>query len=116
MDHKKRTSVHRRDGSGHLDAAYAAKLRELGGDTARIKEPEGFVHESHSSDPLAEELGESFVRAVTSGEDAEVESLDAVVVEEEGGPFVTTNAKDEFASGTDESNPEDAFREPFPTV
>jgi hypothetical protein len=38
------------------------------------------------------------------------------VPEEDGGPFVVTRDEDELAGGTDESNPEDATREPFPTT
>ena len=33
---------------------------------------------------------------------------------EVGGPFVVTTGGEEFAEGTDESNPEDAEAEPFP--
>ena len=32
--------------------------------------------------------------------------------EEDGGPFVTASARSQYGSGTDESNPEDAEREP----
>jgi hypothetical protein len=65
-------------------------------------------------DDLAEMRGEDFVRAATTGEDVEDESLDEVVPEEYGGPFVETAASEEFAMGPDESNPEDAMAEPLP--
>ena len=42
--------------------------------------------------------------------------LDQVVEEEQGGPFVETNGAQEFAPGTDASNPKSAKREPFPTT
>ena len=42
------------------------------------------------------------------------ESGDEVVPEELGGPFVETSASEEFASGTDESNPFDAETEALP--
>lgn len=66
------------------------------------------------SDDLAEMRGEDFLRGATSGEDAEEDTLDQIVPEELGGPFVETNASDEFALGTDESNPVDAEPEALP--
>jgi hypothetical protein len=66
-------------------------------------------------DDLAEELGEDFVGAATSGESVD-DARDEPVPEEDGGPFVTTTAESQFAHGTDGSNPEDAEREPFPTT
>ena len=71
---------------------------------------------TRSKDDFAEELGEDFVGSATSGEEQTLEARDAVVDEESGGPFVTTPAKREFAEGLDASNPEDAEREPFPSV
>jgi hypothetical protein len=68
-----------------------------------------------ASDELAEELGEGFVLGVTSGEDTE-ELYERERPEEEGGPFVETSGKTEFAYGTDESNPEDAEPAPWPAV
>ena len=53
---------------------------------------------------------------MTSGEDQSSRLQDLEVEEENGGPFVTTSAREEFARGTDESTPADAFREPFPTT
>lgn len=107
-------SLKRRDGAGHLDPAYGAKLYELSEQSAPDKDGVGFIPEMRSTDVLAEELGESFVRSATSGEDDETAALDAVVAEELGGPFVPTTGSDEYAQGTDESNPEGADREPFP--
>jgi hypothetical protein len=37
-------------------------------------------------------------------------------IEELGGPFTASSAKDEFAYGTDDSNPTDAAAEAFPTT
>jgi hypothetical protein len=65
-------------------------------------------------DDLAETLGEEFIQAATSGENQTEETLDQVVPEEIGGPFVETSADEEFADGTDESNPSDAEQEPMP--
>ena len=68
------------------------------------------------SDDLSERLGEEFVTAATSGEDPDDERLDETVPEEIGGPFIETTADEEMAFDTDESNPSDAKREPFPRV
>jgi len=75
-----------------------------------------FVAHPRSRDPLAEALGEEFVEAATTGGDAGTETLNQDVPEEEGGPFVVTSARTEFARGSDPSNPEGATREPFPRV
>jgi hypothetical protein len=65
-------------------------------------------------DDLAEVLAEDFVRSVTTGDDVDEEVLGQVVPEEFGGPFVESSADEEFAEGTDESNPVDAVPEPLP--
>lgn len=67
-------------------------------------------------DTLAEELGEDFVRAATTGEEQGEEAHEQEVDEEHGGPFVVTAAEAEFAHGPDASNPKSASREPFPTA
>ncbi|MBK7857252.1 MAG: hypothetical protein IPJ65_01255 [Archangiaceae bacterium] len=67
-------------------------------------------------DELGRELGEEYVRSVTSGEHAADDMRDEEVTEEHGGPFVTTTAGQEFAEGTDESNPADAEVAGVPTV
>ncbi|HXX30718.1 MAG TPA: hypothetical protein VEJ89_08370 [Myxococcaceae bacterium] len=68
-----------------------------------------------ATDELAEELGESFVLSATSGEDPE-EHYERERPEEDGGPFLETSGRTEFAYGVDESNPEDAEPAPWPTV
>lgn len=65
-------------------------------------------------DDLAETLGEDFVQSATSGSSAGEDVFDSVVPEEEGGPFVETSGQQEFAHGTDASNPPDAEAEPLP--
>jgi hypothetical protein len=65
-------------------------------------------------DDLAETLAEEYLRAATSGEDTADEVMDQVVSEEIGGPFVETTGADEFAAGTDGSNPDDAEPEALP--
>jgi hypothetical protein len=103
---------HLRDGAGHLDPKVAADLQALVNDEAPADD-HAFLHASRSKEPVAEQLGESFVAQVTSGGE---EAVDEPVEEETGGPFVETTGQDEFASGTDRSNPKDATREPFPTT
>ena len=109
--HKK---VVRRDGSGHLDDAHARRLLEKSGDSPNEKDDEAFLPRPRTSDALSEELGEAFVESATTGEEAEGERHDRVVPDEQGGPFVTTLASEEFAAGTDASNIKEATREPLP--
>jgi len=59
-------------------------------------------------------MGETWVATATSGEDESQEVYSQNVPEDEGGPFVPTTGGQEFAEGTDASNPEGAKREPFP--
>lgn len=74
--------------------------------------PEG--RPMRSSDDLAEQLGEAFVEAATTGEEAASAHEEQVAPEEIGGPFVETTAGDEYATTTDDMNPRNAPREPFP--
>jgi len=106
----------RRDATGHLHPKYAADLRLRLGDERAEPRDDGraFFGRPRSLDPLAEALGEEFVAAATTGEDAALESLNERVPEDDGGPFVVTRARKEFARGSDPSNPKDATREPFP--
>jgi len=104
------------DGSGHLDRAYEKKLRaRLRGDSVRSAE-RAFVHRGSPADASAERAGEAFVIAATSGEERATFELDEMSAEERGGPFVVTTGCVEFASGSDETNPRDGTREPFPTT
>lgn len=66
------------------------------------------------TEDLAEILGEDFLRAATSGNDALEDDLDSTLTEERGGPFIETSAREELAHDVDESNPLDAKREAFP--
>jgi hypothetical protein len=79
---------------------------------AFMPDPEGGP--ARIEDDLAESLAEEFVSSATRGNDTMEESMDGVVPEEIGGPFVETSAAEEFANGTDGSNPPDAEREPLP--
>ena len=107
--------ITRRDATGHLDPEYERKLLEQSRENrTRDGGTEAFIRGTRTNEELAEELGESFIQAATSGEDAEADRHDRVVPEEEGGPFVPSTAGQEFAGGTDESNIAEATREPLP--
>jgi hypothetical protein len=69
-----------------------------------------------AGDDLADEIAEDFLTSATSGEEAGESIRDALVPEDYGGPFVESNARTEFADGTDLSNPEDAEPAAFPTA
>src|SRR5882724_924895 len=93
-------SVTRRDATGHLNPDYQRRLLS---DSARIRdrirETRAFLDGSLTSDELAEELGETFVEAATSGGDAEGDRHERIVAAEAGGPFVPSSAREEFAQG-----------------
>lgn len=111
----KTTPIRRRDGTGHLDAGYAAMLREKSLE-GRVRDRDGaFIGRSgRSRDNLAEAMGETWIETATSGEDENEDVFNQSVPEDEGGPFVTTTAGQEFAEGTDASNPKGSKREAFP--
>lgn len=108
---ERKKAIKRRDATGHLDAEYERRLRSSASPRA---DGEAFLTGFRTADPLAEELGEAFLQSATSGEESEPERRERVLVEEEGGPFVRTRASQEFAYDFDESNIEEATREPLP--
>ena len=109
------SGARRIDGSGHIDPAHAARLKKIAAETKdRGEDSAAFVQDHTTADDLAEELGEEAVLAMTSGQDDIPDERDAQVDEENGGPFIETSGNTEFAGGTDESNIEEATREPFP--
>jgi hypothetical protein len=111
----KAAPVRRRDGAGHLDPKYAATLREKSREGRVRDSDEAFIGRSgHTKDELAEAMGESWVETATSGEDENEDVFNQSVPEDDGGPFVPTTAGQEFAEGTDASNPIQSKREPFP--
>jgi hypothetical protein len=63
---------------------------------------------------LAEQFGETVIATATSGEDAGEDSRDRVITEENGGPFVETSGKTEFAYAIDAGV--GVWREPYPTA
>ena len=112
----KKKAAPRRDATGHLDKKYAADLRRRSREDRDTDDTDAFIRKNRAHDALAEQLGEEAVEAMTSGEDQSDQLQDAEVDEEDGGPFVVTSGGEEFADGTDKSNPKGATREPFPKV
>lgn len=116
MDAKK--PIKRRDAQGRIDPRYARELlekaRETSNDDDRPEASHAFLKRPNSHEALAEEFGEAFVEAVTSGEESEAFRHEQITTEENGGPFVETSGNEEFAVGTDESNIASATREPLP--
>jgi hypothetical protein len=108
--------AHGFDGAGHMDPEHKKRLLELSREGKEADSADAFVKKARTHDDLAEELGESAVASMTSGEEQLRDDLDAEVAEERGGPFVKTTGGTEFAEGTDESNIPEATREPFPTT
>jgi hypothetical protein len=95
----------------HSTAAIGPRARRDSGE-AFIKEPgSGRIR---TRDALAETLAQDFLGSAIEGEP--VSLRDDVVPEEDGGPFVTTDGRHEFAKGIDPSNPKDSEVEPFPSV
>ena len=80
---------------------------------AFLPDPDGGP--ARSSDDLAEELAEEFIRSATSGGYVGEDELDREVPEESGGPFVIHPARYEFARDVDDSNPIDGSREALPS-
>lgn len=112
---KKSHPPQREDRPGHLDPEYAKSLRAISEEGKTHDDDRAFVGD-RAKDDLAEELGEEAVVAMTTGEDDLGDDLDAEVADERGGPFVQTTGDEEFAAGTDPSNPRTATKEPFPTT
>lgn len=116
MDEKK--PIRRRAPGGKIDPRYARELLEKARETQNLDDgPEAshaFLKRASSNESLAEEMGEAFVEAVTSGEESEAHRHEEITLEENGGPFIETSGNEEFAVGTDESNIASATREPFP--
>jgi hypothetical protein len=77
-----------------------------------MPDPEGGP--ARIQDDLAEGLAEEFIEGATRGSEPTDESLDGVVPEELGGPFVETSAAEEFANDVDDMNPPETEPEPLP--
>src|SRR5690348_3425673 len=90
-----------------------ARLRREDHADAFLPDPDGGP--ARTSDDLAEELAEEFLKSATSGEYVSEDELDREVPEESGGPFIISTARHEFARDVDASNPIDANREAVPS-
>jgi hypothetical protein len=110
--------IQRRDPQGRINPRYARELLEKARETKNDHDSpdadRAFLKRASSNEALAEELGEAFIEAATSGEESEPQRRERVTLEENGGPFVETSGNEEFAVGTDESNIATATREPLP--
>lgn len=87
----------------------------------RSDDADAFIRESEqgtgSREDLSELLGEEYVRAVTSGDDVGENERDAVTPEELGGPFIESDAGEEFGrtvSGLPDDAEEERSAEPSP--
>ena len=89
-----------------------AKQRKDDAD-AFIRDPDGGAF--HTSGSVDEEMAEEFMRDALTGEDASEDIRDQSLIEELGGPFITTTMAEEVADDIDESNPIDALVEPVPS-
>ncbi|HEX6836128.1 MAG TPA: hypothetical protein VF334_06120 [Polyangia bacterium] len=90
-----------------------ARLRRDDHADAFLPDPDGGP--VRTSDDLAEELAEEFLKSATSGDYVSEDELDREVPEESGGPFVIHPARYEFAQDVDDSNPIDGSREALPS-
>ena len=103
---------HRSPGSAKARKRRAASLESSGPRAAFLPDPDDGP--ARTDEDLAEELAEEFVTQATSGGAAEEDIQDEIMPGEIGGPFVPSSAKEEFADGTDASNPRDAEPAPLP--
>jgi hypothetical protein len=100
---------------------------EIDEERERVGEPLEAFHldSAEGTDDLAEELAETYVENATGVDDAATEHRRDIGEEGavlnrgridliDGGPFVFSNGRIEFADDIDESNPEDATREALP--
>lgn len=81
----------RRDGSGHLDHAYAADLQELAQQSVTL-ESKPFIGSPHTEDDLAEHLAEQAIETATSGEDHGLDTFDVDAPEDVMSPFRVVSA------------------------
>jgi hypothetical protein len=107
---KSQLPLKRRDAAGHLDPEYARDLlemaRESRNDDNSPESSRAFITGSRTQDSLANEFGEAFVEAATSGEGSN--RRHRVTPDEHGGPFLYTSAREEFALDDDELGITDA--------
>jgi len=107
---KSRLPLKRRDAVGRLDPEYARDLlalaREHKNDDDSPASSRAFITGSRTADRVANEFGEAFVEAATSGEGSN--RRHRVTPDEHGGPFLYTSAREEFALDDEERGISDA--------
>jgi len=102
--------------AARADGAQRARLAAQRSDDGNAFLPDPDGGPMYTPDDLAELLAEDFILSATMNVDADADEHEEVVDEELGGPFVETSGREEFAAGTDDSNPADATAEPLPRV
>jgi hypothetical protein len=105
----------RYDRPGHIADAHAERLLHL---SQRRSGRDEFtlVFDSAAGDDLATELAEQAVTSMVGGGETWLDTVNAQVEEEEGGPFLETRADREFASGPEAEDGTQGFlREALPT-
>ena len=97
-----------------------AHTRAVRSDGGRAFLPDPFAcgpcRHLHTTDLLAEELGEDFVKSATSAENVATDIRDELMPEEVGGPFVVSTVQVEFGATVNEENPPEGDREAQPTA
>ena len=107
---KSQLPLKRRDAAGHLDPTYAQDLLDMARENRNEDDSpassRAFISGSRTSDALANEFGEAFVEAATSGEGSN--RRHRVTPDEHGGPFLYTSAREEFGLDDEELGITDA--------
>jgi hypothetical protein len=80
---------------------------------AFLPDPSEGAH-ARRTNALGEMLAEEFLESATAGEEVVEDERGEMDIEEVGGPFTGSSASEEFAYGTDDSNPDGAPAEAFP--
>lgn len=88
------------DRPGHLADAHAARLLEMS--RGRVRRDEfALVFESAAFDDLATELAEQAVTSMVGGGETWLDTVNAPVEEEDGGPFLEAGGASEVGDGGD---------------
>ena len=106
---------HCRDAAGHLDPRYAADLRARSRASVESTDGVAFLDANLAGDPLAEELGEAFVRTATGGDDSEDDDAAGLlhVVPLEMSVFIEPASEQDLAFDTDLASLGGVTREPL---
>lgn len=102
----------RYDRPGHIAEAHAERLRQLSQSRAH-RDEFALVFDSAARDELATELAEQAVSSMVGAGETWLDTVNAPVEEEEGGPFVETRAEREYVEPKTDTS--DNAREAVPT-